>query len=157
MPEKLNLKIEMPGNKELTEREEALRRTTILRPQTIRGMMNLIDSMELGTDVTAELKKMAAKYPNDALPHFRRNIQTHISKIRTKLRPKSQYDDVHEMSYTPSEPVGTSRKPSGKYHANQENRKKHIEGVEEYLPKRAAKPVETLDRSEFAYFREQGF
>lgn len=157
MPEKLNFKIEIPKSRELTEREEALRRTTVLRPQTVRGIMNLINSMNLDEEIAAELKRMAAKYPNDALPHFRKNIQTHISKIRARLRPRNkEYDTAHEKGYVPSESVvgkdGESViKPSRKYHGSKEDRKKQA-GTEE-----VKQEVETLDHSEFAFFRDEGF
>ena len=65
----------------LTEREKYQRKTVNLRPETLEGVYEWIDSQVEEKELVNALKRIAARYPNQALAQFKINFKTYLESI----------------------------------------------------------------------------
>jgi len=106
MPENLSIKVTppeppvgRPGG--LTEREYASRKAVVLRPPTLSSVLALIETMtELDEGVREEVKNIARRYPNQAYPHFIKNLRNIVNAVqasrRESMRAYSVKKDLNE-------------------------------------------------------------
>jgi len=64
------------------------RRQSNLRPLSLKKLLAWIDGKRIDSRLKAELKKMAAAYPNQALIVWQRNYSVHLAKAQNMLRNK---------------------------------------------------------------------
>lgn len=79
MPEKINFKI-------ITSNDD--RKKSNLKSLTHQGLMDWIDRQNLEAELAEEVKKMAGKYPNQALLNFKKNFQKHVGIARKKINAR---------------------------------------------------------------------
>jgi Sec-independent protein translocase protein TatA len=73
------------GRPEIDEREPC----NFKHPH-LGGVLNWIGKMNLDQQIMEELKSVAKRYPQAALPTFIKQYQTHIGRIREKLKEEKQ-------------------------------------------------------------------
>jgi hypothetical protein len=73
------------------------------RPKRIRRLLTLdniilyIQQQELDEYTTNGLIALAEKYPTNALPSFRKNINIMINRVRTRRRKEQQKEDLYPL------------------------------------------------------------
>ena len=73
------------GRPEIDERQPCN-----FRHPNLGGVLNWINQMNLDPQIMEELKSIARRYPQAALPTFMKQYQTHIGRIREKLKEEKQ-------------------------------------------------------------------
>lgn len=69
-----------------------------LNPITLDKLINWIDKKEVEMPVKEELKRMAGKYPENALPNWVKNYNRHLLKAKKKVKSIEYPDFTGEKS-----------------------------------------------------------
>jgi hypothetical protein len=76
--EKFGFKVGIAGDEE--------KKPCKLQIMTLERVYNFIDNKKFDAKLTVELKKLASKYPQQALENFIHNFNTHLLKARKTIR-----------------------------------------------------------------------
>lgn len=87
--EGLNFKVVTTGNPVVDARP-----VCALRKLTLAKVVQQVESMEIEDELKRELIRSASVYPENALEHWIRNINKHMSAARRSLRRRSPSEDL---------------------------------------------------------------
>lgn len=83
---------------------------------TLSSTIAWIKSLNMDSEITQELIKIASNYPTPALPSIRSNINVLIAKIKNNITKKEDLGDKHEIIKEQDQPKTKQKqeKPSKK-------------------------------------------